>query len=347
MPPRQMFFTFATGLPVGLLFTASLIGGCWIWIALAYLTVFAALLDVLMAKSVVSNAADKEFPASDFLLAGLGIAHFALLATVINRLSDGTTHSVIEGVGLWFAHVLFLGQISNANAHELIHRPQRALFQLGKWTYISLLFGHHTSAHRLVHHKWVGSRQDPNTPRLGDSFYRFAYRAWIGSFRKGLEQENQLRRRASHQPSVFTHPYLHYSLGGLLFCAIACFIGGLTGLLIYVPMVFWAQMQLLQTDYVQHYGLQRKTDNAGKLEHVQPQHSWNSPHWFSGVLILHAPRHSDHHMHPSTPYPNLKLSQEMPMLPYSMPFMAVIALFPIKFQSLMDPLVQKWRAPSD
>ncbi len=342
MPPRQLAFTFATGLPVLLLFCASLWGGGWIWLALVYLTVFTGLLDVLMAKSVDQNAPDLEFPAANLLLAFLAGAHFVLLITVIYSLSGGVSHSLASGLALFFAHVLFFGQISNANAHELIHRSNKMLFSLGKWVYISLLFGHHTSAHRFVHHRWVGCALDPNTPRLGEGFYHFAKRAWLGSFRTGLAQENKLRARATPTPKRLTHPYGHYILGGLGFCLLALVIGGITGLLIYLPLAFLSQMQLLQSDYVQHYGLQRNIAANGKPVPVDPSHSWNSPHWYSGVLMLHAPRHSDHHAHPATPYPNLRLSADLPMLPYSLPVMAALALFPRRYRRLMDHRAAVW-----
>jgi alkane 1-monooxygenase len=80
-----------------------------------------------------------------------------------------------------------------------------------------------------------------------------------------------------------------------------------------------------------------------KLEPVGPQHSWNTPHRFSGAMMLNAPRHSDHHTHPSKPYPALQLLEDkMPMLPYSLPMMAVIALMPPLWRRVMDPRVAHW-----
>lgn len=342
MPPKQRAFTIATGLPVLLLLAASFWGGVWIWLALAYLTVFTGLLDVVIAKATDQNAADQEFPAANLLSAALAVAHFILLCTVIYSLSGAVAHSLASGLALFFSHVLFFGQVSNANAHELIHRNNKLLFLLGKWVYISLLFGHHTSAHRLVHHRWVGCKSDPNTPRLGENFYHFAKRAWLGSFRKGLKQENTLRARALKAPPLYSHPYGHYILGGVGFCLMAVVIGGITGLLIYLPLALLSQMQLLQSDYVQHYGLRRQMGTNGKPEPVDPSHSWNSPHWYSGVLMLHAPRHSDHHAHPATPYPNLRLSDDLPMLPYSLPVMAALALFPRRYRRLMDQRASVW-----
>ncbi len=46
-----------------------------------------------------------------------------------------------------------------------------------------------------------------------------------------------------------------------------------------LALAAYAQMQLLLSDYVQHYGLRRKTSENGKPEPVGPQHSWNAPAW--------------------------------------------------------------------
>jgi alkane 1-monooxygenase len=59
--------------------------------------------------------------------------------------------------------------------------------------------------------------------------------------------------------------------------------------------------------------------------------------------MLNAPRHSDHHAHPSRPYAVLRLS-DGPLLPRSLPVMAGVALFPRRWRRMMDPLVAKWQA---
>lgn len=329
-------FAIATLAPVILLVLAALLGGVWVWLALGYMTVFVFALDALVA--IVSDPADPEceFPAANRLSITLALAHFVLLGLAIWVVSGGSGLGVGERFGLFFAFGLFFGQVSNSNAHELIHRPQRTCFELGKWVYISLLFGHHTSAHRLVHHRYVGSARDPNSALLGESYYRFARRAWWGSFRAGMRAEAALER-----DGVRMQPYVVYVGGALVFLAIAAQIGGLGGVLAYAGFGFYATAQLLMSDYVQHYGLRREQDENGRLEPVASRHSWNSPHWFSSLLMLNAPRHSDHHNHPARIYPALELPQDVPMLPRSLPVMGFVALFPKWWRRMMDARVDR------
>ena len=343
MKASVALFSLTTLLPLPLLVLGGMQGGIWIWGALAYLTVFTFALDELTAFSTQAANPESEFPAANLLSAVLAFAHFPLLALAVWVVSGAGGLSDVERIAAFFAFGLFFGQVSNSNAHELIHRGQRPLFELGKWVFISHQFGHHTSAHRLVHHKYVATPADPNTAKWGESFYHFAPRAWIGSFKAGFLAENT--RRSGRK--AYLHPYATYMSGALFMLAISALIGGVGAIFAYVALATYATMQLLMSDYVQHYGLSRKTDSAGRIEPVGPQHSWNSPHWFSSLLMLNAPRHSDHHAHPARPYPALDLPKKSPTLPRSLPVMGFIALYPRRWRKLMDPRVEALSGQAD
>ena len=333
MTPMRLF-AIATLAPAALIGLGAVFGGIWVALAVFYLTAFTSALDRLVQK--VSPA--QEFPNGDALSVTLALAHFALLPLVIVALA-GESLSFWEKAGLFFAAGLFMGQISNANAHELIYRGQRRLHRLGMWVYITLLFGHHTSAHVLVHHRHVATPADPNTSRRGESFYRYAIRAWFGSFRQGYVAE--AARLARINRPVWRNPYVVYVGGAALCMALALAISP-KAVLLYVLLAGYAQMQLLMSDYVQHYGLMRATDATGKPRPVGTADSWNSPHWFSSALMLNATRHSDHHAHPTRAYPALTLPQDAPMLPRPLPLMAAIALIPPLWRRIMDPAVDRW-----
>ena len=223
MSRAALAFTIASFLPVPLIVAGAVIGGVWGWLALFYMTAFAFGMDELIAAA---DTEGREFPAHNVLSVALAIAHFGVLALVVWALATGVPGGAGSGA-LFLATGLFLGQVSNSNAHELIHRGRRPLFVLGRWVYISLLFGHHASAHPLVHHRYVASTRDPNSARLGESYYRFAWRAWTGSFRAGYRAECdrlQARGRGS-----WAHPYVLYVLGAAGFAALAALAFGMIG----------------------------------------------------------------------------------------------------------------------
>jgi alkane 1-monooxygenase len=330
-------FTLATFGIVALLLFGALLGGIWVWLSLIYITVFAYGFDRLTPILLANADPDSEFPASDRLSAALAIAHFVVLSIVVYSLAQSDALGLLEKIVLFFATSLFAGQIGHPNAHELIHRSARPLRRLGKAIYMSILMGHHASAHPLVHHVHVGTSNDPVSAPKGRGFWRFFGRAWIGSYRAGYTAESKRHKGQG------LHPYVMYQLGGAA-CLLAGFaLGGLKGALLWALIGLYAQLQIFLSDYVQHYGLRRKMLDNDKLEPVGPQHSWNTPHRFSGAMMLNAPRHSDHHTHPSRPYPALQLLEdEMPMLPYSLPMMEVIALMPPLWRRVMDPRVAHW-----
>lgn len=341
MTTRILIFSCVTLAPLPLLVAGGLMGGWWILAAFLYMTLITFLLDELVQIVSLPSDPEREFPGSDGLSVVLTLAHFPLIFLASLTVAGQTGLTGWQPIVAFLAFGLFFGQVSNSNAHELIHRPSRGLRTLGHWVFISHQFGHHASAHPKIHHRYVASDLDPNSARKGESFYRFLPKAWLGSFVRGWQVETMLHHRA--QNPWWRHPYVVHVAGGAVFCVLIWVIGGIGGLLGYLALAAYASAQLMLSDYVQHYGLRRETLAEGQLEPLGPQHSWNAPHWFSTYLMLAAPRHSDHHNHPSRPYPALGLTEKMPTLPRSLPAMGVTALFPHRWRKRMDPLVDNWQ----
>ncbi len=306
--------------------------GGWAWFAAAllYVGAFAALLDRMLPRLLLKAPVGAEFPGSEALLVFLALCHLALWPVAVAVIAGRTGFGPAGSLLAFFAFGLTFGQISNPVAHELIHRGDRRLFWLGVAVYATMLFAHHASAHRLVHHVHVGSDGDPNSARRGETVWHFLPRAWIGSFRAGYAAETRLRQGRG------LHPYMVYLGLSALSLLLSAAIAGWIGLAVHLALALHVTSQLLISDYVQHYGLRRALRGDGRLEPVAERHSWNAPQWFSGKMMLHAPRHSDHHAHPSRPYPGLRLPDAAPMLPRGLPLMGALALVPPLWFRVMD-----------
>ena len=309
----------------------------WLAVALAYMTILVLAMDFLAAVFRGDAAEGVEFPGGDALLAVIGVTALLALPVAAHVLTGdlgwGWRIAGFLALGFW------LGQVAVPAAHELIHRPGRGLFWLGAAVYTALLFGHHTSAHRMVHHRFAATPDDPNSARPGEGYYRFALRAWVGSFRQGLRMENARRQGKG------LHPYVIYCGGAGLSLTLAYAIAGWGGVLVWAGLSLHATSQLLLSDYVQHYGLARAITAAGKPEPMALRHSWNAPHWFSSALMLNAPRHSDHHAHPARPYPALRLPAPdvAPQLPWPLPLACMIALMPRVWKRAIRPYLKPWQ----
>ena len=333
-------FACASLSPLVLLAACLMLGGGWPWLAFVYMLGASVTLD-MAAPQTADQPDGVEFPAADGLLVVLGLATLAALPALTFAIAGPSDLGLGARIATFLAASFWFGQVSHPAAHELIHRP-RPLFWLGMACYTALLFGHHTSSHRLVHHRHVASVLDPNTARLGESYYRFALRAWAGSFVQGYRAERALRTR-SDQPGL--NPYALYAGGAVMCLGLGYGLAGWPGVLVWLGLGVQTGSQILLSDYIQHYGLARQTDTDGKRVPVAMAHSWNAPHLFSSAQMLNATRHSDHHVNPMRAYPNLRLPPEAPLLPWPLPLAAVVALYPPLWRRRMQPLVAHWSPP--
>ena len=338
-------FTLITVIPALLLIGGAVLGGWWPLAAVFYLTAFKYLADRVV-DGVHSSPLEPWLKTA--LPVGLAVLHFLLLWVAVWSLAT-KPGDWPEKLFVFIGFGLFFATVSNANGHELIHRRTRFEHALGRWIFISHLFGHHTSAHLLVHHPYVATPYDPNSARLNESFYRFWRRAWKGSFMTGLMAENARRGLPDESRKITpSNPYFQYIAGAVGFVLLVWLFAGPKGVAWYLALALVAQTGLLVTDYVQHYGLQRRQFADGKFEATGPRHSWNAPHWFTRHLTLNATRHSDHHAKPAKPYTEL-LSYPpdvAPELPYPAGTMSMIALIPRLWRKVMNPrvlAVREWQ----
>ena len=349
VPPMPLFAAAALT-PLGLLLAGVLAGPGWAgpgWAlaGLTYMAVLTVLLDHLIRLTAPDAPEGAEFPAADALLLGIGAAHLLAFPLAVWAIAGDSGLSTGLRIVLFLGFGQYFGQISNPAAHELIHRGARPLFRLGVAVYVTMMNGHHASAHRLVHHRHVATPQDPNSAALGESFYPFLLRAYLGSFRAGRLAETERRARSVSARGL--HPYWVYLTGQAACLAFGFALAGLAGVAVWLALALYATAQLMLSDYVQHYGLRRATLPDGRPEPVSDRHSWNAPHWLSSGMMLNAPRHSDHHAHPTRPYPALRLPEpdQAPWLPWSLPVASAVALVPPLWHRRMAARVARWTSP--
>ncbi|MDO5705673.1 MAG: alkane 1-monooxygenase [Paracoccus sp. (in: a-proteobacteria)] len=331
--PPVAGFVAAGALPAALILVGAMLGGGWIWAALIWIALAGPAADTAIARALGQAAGPQ--PGESAGLAVLALCHLAVLATAVAALT-GHELTTAERVALFMAAGMYCGQVGHAVAHELIHSGSRHLFRLGAAVYVSLLFGHHVSAHRLVHHVHVATDADPNSARKGEGFWRFVSRAWVGSFRAGMAAERSLSARRAGR----INPYVWWIGGGVACVALVALIAGPSGLADYLGICLYAQLQILLSDYIQHYGLRRRIGADGRAEPVGPHHAWDSPHPISSLTLVNAPRHADHHMNPLRPYSPLRLG-DAPMLPYPVAIMGALAMVPPLWRRIMDRRVEK------
>ncbi|MGJ8617814.1 MAG: alkane 1-monooxygenase [Sulfitobacter sp.] len=337
----MIWYATASLTPAVLLALACVLGGVWPLIAALSITGFVFFMDRLSHVLPEQDATGRRL---NLILAAV---HFPLFALGVWALGTAPYLGVLDKLLIFIGLGLYFGQVSNSNAHELIHAAARLPRRIGALIYISTLHGHHVSAHLRVHHIYAATDKDPNSAPLGEGFWAYVARAWRGEFTAGWHADNRHRDRLTTRPPFWCHPYIGYVLGGLACIACAYALAGGGGVIAYLALALYAQMQLLLSDYVQHYGLRRQSDESGKPVPVGPEHSWNAPKWYSSAMMLNAPRHSDHHMRPTQAFPALEYRPDtMPTLPRSLPVMGMVALIPPLWRRIMDRRVKHWQKPA-
>ncbi|MFN3144824.1 MAG: hypothetical protein ACE368_05985 [Paracoccaceae bacterium] len=186
MTRDALLFSGLSLAPVPLIAAAAWAGGLWALAALMAVSVVAFTADELVAPSHGEGRPAQDFPNAH----RLNWVRRGRAGRPSGRSPARWRRCGYLGALAWAATFaatgLYLGQVSNANAHELIHARRRLPFLLGRWVYISMLFGHHTIGASAGPHRHAASAEDPNSAKLGRGYYRFLVDAWGGSFRAAL-----------------------------------------------------------------------------------------------------------------------------------------------------------------
>jgi alkane 1-monooxygenase len=244
--------------------------------------------------------------------------------------------SVFDKIGLAVTEAMVAGIAINT-AHELGHKRDELERWLSKIALAQSGYGHFYVEHNRGHHVRVATPEDPASARLGESFWAFLPRTFMGSLRSAWELEREWLAR--HGRRVWS---IHNNLLTAWAMTVALF-GGLTAIfglrvLPYLLLQMVLGFPLLEVvNYLEHYGLLRQKRDDGRYERTRPEHSWNSNNVASNVLLYHLQRHSDHHANPMRRYQALRHFDEAPQLPTGYAGMILLALVPPLWRRVMDP----------
>jgi len=223
------------------------------------------------------------------------------------------------------------GTLAIVVAHELIHRKHKIWNFAGRFLLFTVFNPYFYIHHLRIHHKYVGTNQDPVTARFGENYYHFVVRSIHGQFKQSMQME-KLRCKAKNKSPYGLNNYMLSCISGYIVIMIFCLIfwGWEVSAAVLLQAIF-ANLLLEYTNYIEHYGLSRM-DN----ERVNEKHSWQSDKLISRFLLIDLSRHSDHHFHASKPFNQLLSYPESPVLPGGYASMMIPALIPPLWFMLVD-----------
>lgn len=324
-----------------------LLGGAWTFLVPAVAWLILPVLDLLIGEDRSNYTADEEKAmAAELyykLLTWLYVPlHYATLGYGVWLAAQGRWSTLEWAGNLWSFAVQ--GGIAITVAHELGHKQNA----FEKWLAMALLhsvyYGHFMNEHNRGHHAMVATPEDPATSHLGQSFYAFLPQSVIGAFRKAWRLEaSRLQRGGESAWSLGNEMYRNVAYPLLATLAIGYALGWPAAAFLACTAV--GGFCLLEiVNYIEHYGLQRRSLDNGRYERVAPIHSWNSNALLSNCFLYHLQRHSDHHTWPNRRYQTLRNFTESPQMPTGYAGMVLLAAIPPLWFAVMDPKVRRFMA---
>lgn len=248
--------------------------------------------------------------------------------------------SYLEYFGIVLSAGISSGAFGITAAHELIHQRkfERLLSRLVLFT---VSYPHFCIEHVHGHHIHVATPRDPASAKFGQNIYSFFFTSIVGSFKSAWIIEKQRLSRKKLKKYSLNNIIIQDFLIQLIIISTIIYFFNFYGLLFFILQSLIAILELEVINYIEHYGLKRKEISPGNFEKTNSSHSWNSNHIFSNYSLFNLPLHSDHHKYAGRRYFQLRHDDKSPQLPYGYSLMVIIALIPVLWKKIMDPLVVK------
>lgn len=318
------------------------------WFPLFFLFVLLPTLDYALGHDPVNVPADRErkvaqspwFKALTLACLPVQLAVLAWSAAWFVAADFGPA-----GIAGWLLSQGVVGGILAINtAHELIHKDGRLEPAVGGLLLASVGYHGFKIEHLRGHHVHVSTPEDASSAPLGMSSWRFVPRALVLNTRNAWRLEARRLRGLGLPALHWRNEMVGWSAAWLAMAAgIAAWLGPV-GLAFFLAQGLAAAGSLEVTNYIEHYGLERRRGADGRYERTTHLHSWNSDYALSNWLLFQLQRHSDHHAYPKRRYAILRHHADSPQLPGGYAAMFVLALVPPLWHRVMDPRVRAFRA---
>lgn len=308
-----------------------LLGGWYNFITPFVCFVIHPVLNICLRQKQTANEHhhhEKNYPAILFRITALLYVPLLTVLTAWAIYITTMTHfTVVDFIGLSLSVGIINGVIGFTLAHEFIHRHNAIEKVAGYLLLLSNFYMHYGIEHVWGHHVYACTEKDPHTAKAGESFYVFFPRAIKSTFLNAWEIEQKRKHRNKPIIGFNNHMVFYILLQGLLLLFVILFAGWIA-LVFFLLQSFVSVLLLHVVNYLQHYGLLRKTTTTGKIEKMAAHHSWNSGNQLKGLNFFHLENHADHHINPSHNYEELISLNDSPQHPTGYSGMILLALIP-------------------
>ncbi|TGL59645.1 alkane 1-monooxygenase [Leptospira ognonensis] len=351
---KKITFLISFVLPVIVVLT-NYLGGMFHLVIPLTVFVFLPLLDLGVGKDT-SNPGEKDFLSlqNDYYYRALTmIWAFVQLIFIIWAIFEISTnnYSIWEFLMFALSVGIVTGGIGITVGHELGHKASKWEQGLSKLIYMTVCYMHFFIEHNFGHHVHVSTPGDNASSKKGQTFYAFYVKSVFGGYQSAWNIEKKKLQKQGLPAFHYKNEMIWYQVITISFIGFLFTLGSLyRGAIAWDVIVFFLLQSIIAftllelTNYIEHYGLERKELFPGKFEKVLPVHSWNQNYLVSNAFLFQLQRHSDHHANAGRRYQALRHFEEAPQLPYGYEVMILIALVPTLWFRMIDPILESWRA---
>jgi alkane 1-monooxygenase len=313
-------------LPLVLALIGNILGGFFTLLPILLFAILIPLDFVIKDKSKVEVKDEKNI--SNKILFWMSGLQFAVIITFLWKMA--LVNQSLYGIsyGNWIlpailGNGLVIGLAVSGGAHELLHRREQNLKDLGTAQLATIGYGHYTVEHIQGHHRNVGYAGDPSTANKGQNFYSFLINALKQEFTDAWSYEAARFTKKNLSPNTMENQVYKWTVySGVFYLAILLFCG-IFGLFSYLLISLIAVGYHSMIVYSQHYGLVKDPDNR-----VDDTISWQTDSVITENFVLGFGNHSDHHTRVTKTYTEIVQKEDGPLMPCGYFGIIPLALIP-------------------
>jgi len=319
--------------------------GIIVWLPLILAWVLIPVMELFIKSDPGNmNSAEEELAKADgtydFILYLIVPLQYLALYFFLNNINDPDLQWY-DITGRILVMGLLCGVFGINVGHELGHRVNVFEQTLAKALLLTSLYMHFFIEHNKGHHKRVATPEDPSSARYGEWVYAFYFRTIIFSWLSAWQIANSDLRKAGKPVLSIPNEMMRFQLIQLAFIVLIFFVFGWLTTIYFLAAAVTGFLLLETVNYIEHYGLQRKSTSEGKYERAMPVHSWNSDHVIGRLFLFELSRHSDHHYLASRKYQLLRHHDHSPQMPTGYPGMMILALIPPVWFGMMNKRIKQ------
>ncbi len=255
-----------------------LLGGWWNFLVPLCCFVAYPIINFLISSPAEDNTGVQQtYSSSAYSNIALSFVPVLIALTGLSVHAAGKASiTAVSFAGLALSVGIVNGVLGFTLAHEFIHRFARTERAAGYLLLLQNNYMHYGIEHVWGHHVYACTPEDPHTARMGESLYAYLPRSIKGTYKNAWKIEAKKLLRTSYRFSLMNNRMVLFGILQILLMLLVFFTLGAFSLLFFLLQSAVAITLLHIINYLQHYGLMRKTNFTGSYERLGAHHAWNT-----------------------------------------------------------------------